>query len=489
MKQLEKSDIQEIIKESRAKLKPLGLRNADDQIPQLTWIFLLKCIDDFEIRREGTIPRYKPIIPKPYRWRDWASDPVKGLSGDDLINYILTDLFPGLKKLTAGKGLEQRISIISIFSSINNRIQDGYKLREIINDVDKIDFKNTKTVKIFAEVYEDLIIEMRNSAENRAVFYTPKAVVQFIVNKIKPNFKNDEKVFDPACGMGGFLLESFNFMKKDEKSSTDIENLRYKTLYGSEKEGEYYLCATMNMLLHDIDKPNLTKENSLSHDTRLITEKDQYQIIMTNPTYGGPEDKSVKKNLPHSMKGASSEMHFLYFVTQSLREDGRGAIIMPNGVLFDSSKSAQEIKGNLFQKCNVHTIIRLPESMFAPYTSIQTNILFFEKTGPTKEIWYYSMPLREGIKSYNKTNPPTLDDFKTLTEWCKNKKENDNDNAWLVKVEDIKDYNLDIKNPKDKDESVDLSPHELISQIISDERKTLKLLEDVKGLIDKEIPK
>lgn len=483
---MEKSELQEIIKTCREKLKPLGLRKADDQIPQLSWVLFLKCLDDFEKRRELE-KHYKPIITKPHRWRDWATDPVKGLSGDDLLNFILSELFPALRNLPAEKGLEQRATVNSIFASINNRIQNGYKLREIINEINKINFTNTQIVRTFAEVYEDLIIEMRNDAARRAVFYTPKAVVQFIVNQIKPNFKKGEKVFDPACGMGGFLIESFNYMKKDEKSTPDLIKLRYHTLYGTEKEGEYYLCAVMNMLLHDLDKPNLLKDNSLSKDTKLITEKDQYHVIMTNPTYGGPEDKSVKKNLPYVMQGASSEMHFLYLVTESLREGGRGAIIMPNGVLFDSDKAAGEIKGNLLKKCNLHTIIRLPTSMFEPYTGIQTNILFFEKKGPTKEIWYYDMPIRTGIKGYSKTKSPILEDFEPVVEWMKNKKENDN--AWLVKVTDIKDYNLDIKNPNVKEEKVDLSPHELISQIISDEKKTLNLLEDVEKLIQKEIPK
>lgn len=481
---MEKPAIQEIIKNSFEKMKLENLKKTDDQLPQLSWILFLKILDDFEKRRELR-KGYKPIILKPYRWRDWAADPNSGLSGEDLIKYLINELFPALRELQIEEGAEQRQVVNSIFSSINNRVLNGYKLREIINDVNTIDFTNTGTVNTFCEVYEDLIIKMRNDAGKKAVFYTPQAIVQFIVNVIKPDFKEREKVFDPACGMGGFLIESFNLMKKDEKSTKDIEKLRYESLHGVEKEAEYFLCAIVRMLLHDLDKPNILKDNSLSRDTKMITERDQYPVIMTNPTYGGAEDKSVKKNLPYEMKGASTESHFLYMVTQMLKDKGRAAIIMPNGVLFDSDKGG--IKENLLNTCNLHTVIRLPESMFEPYNSIQTNILFFEKTVPTKEIWYYDMPVREGIKGYGKTKPPLLKDFDDVMKWIKNKKKNEH--AWLVKVEDIKDYNLNIKNPNRKEETIDLSPHELISQIISDEKKTLELLEDVEELIQKEIPK
>lgn len=486
---MEKSEIAEIFKNSKAVMKPLGLRNDDDQVPQLTWIMFLKCIDDFEKRKEMQ-SNYRPIIPKPWRWRDWATDEVKGLTGQDLFNFITTDLFPTLQRLPAEEGLEERNIVSSIFRNVNNKLTGdagGYKLRQIVNDLNRIPFTDTNIVRMVSELYEDEIIAMRNSAKNRAVFYTPKAIVQFIVDKIKPDFRRGERVFDPACGMGGFLIESLNYMKKYEKSREDLDKLRYKTLYGIEKEGEYYLCAVMRMLLRDIDKPNLLKDNSLSKDTKMITDKDQYEVIMTNPTYGGDEDKSVKTNLPFSMKGASTELHFLYYVTESLKENGRAAMIVPSGVLFDASKSASEIKKHLLDACNLHTIVRLPETMFSPYNNIATNILFFDKSTPTTEIWYYQMKIREGLQAYGMTNPPTNEDFESVSKWYERKE--GNENTWKVKVEDIKEYNLDLKNPHIKEEKIDLSPHELIKQILDDERKTLTLLEDVEKLIKKEIPK
>jgi len=482
---MEKSEISQIFKECKDRMKPSGIIHDDDQIPQLSWLLFLKCLDDLE-RKKEIHKGYKPIIPKPFRWRDWAQG-VKGLTGQDLITFILVELFPNLQNLQIEEGLQERNIVNAIFRNINNKVQNGYKIREIIDDINKIDFTNTNTLANASLSYEDEIIKMKNSAENRAVFYTPRAVSQFIVNVIKPDFRKGEQVYDPACGMAGFLLESFNLMKKYEKSASDVQKLRYQTLFGTEKEGEYYLCAVMNMLLHDIDKPNLLKGNSLSTNIKEITEKNQYHVIMTNPTYGGDEDKSVKNNLPYSMKGASTESHFLYLVMEILREKGRCAIIMPNGVLFDTGESAKKIKSSLMDKCNLHTIIRLPESMFAPYASIVTNILFFDKSSSTKEIWYYEMPLREGIKAFSKTKPPLLSDFEPVLEWFDNKKESDI--SWKVKVSDITEFNLDIKNPNQKEEKTDYSPHELIKQILDDERKTLSLLEDVEKLIQKEIPK
>ena len=483
---MEESQILEKIKEIKAKMKPLGLRKADDQVPQISWILLLKILDDFDIRQEDD-PSYKPIIPKPYRWRDWTAN--KKFTDQPLINYVTTELFPKLRDLPIEEGLETRQIVTSIFRHVNNRIPNGMVLREIINefDVDELSFTDINVVKTFKKIYENQIIEMRNAAAKRAVFYTPHAIVQFIVNYINPDFRKKEKVFDPACGMGGFLIESFKKMKQYEKGSESIIPLREKTLYGVEKEGEYFLCAILNMLLNDITKPNVSLGNSLQKDTKTISPNDQYHVIMTNPTYGGSEDKSIKDSLPNNLKGASTELHFLYYVLESLRDGGRAAMIVPNGVLFDTEKAGNLIKEKLLSTCNLHSIIRLPGTIFEPYNSIRTNILFFEKTGPTKEIWYYDIPIREGIKGYSKTKPPTLEDFAAVVDWMENKEENDF--AWKVPVNKLEDYNLDKNHPNKKEETIDLSPHQLIKQILDDERKTLELLEDVEKLIHEEIPK
>ena len=483
---MEESQILEKIKAIKAKMKPLGLHKEDDQVPQISWILLLKIFDDFDLRQEDE-PGFKPIIPEPYRWRDWTSD--KKLTDQPLINYVTTELFPRLRDLPIQEGLEARQIVTSVFRHVNNKIPNGIILREIVDEIDDDEFSFTdiNVVKTFANIYEKLIIEMKNAAEKHAVFYTPQAIVQFVVNYINPDFSKKEKVFDPACGVGGFLIESFNKMKPNEKSTDDIITLREKTLYGVEKEGEYFLCAIINMLLHDVAKPNVVLGNSLLKDTKTITPKNQYHVIMTNPTYGGFEDKSIKDSLPNNMKGASTELHFLYYVLESLRDGGRAAMIVPNGVLFDTEKSGSLIKEKLMTNCKLHTIVRLPETIFKPYNSIRTNILFFEKPGTTEEIWYYDMTIREGIKGFGKKNPPVLEDFAKVEEWMKNRQENEH--AWKVITSELKDYNLDINNPNIKEEKMDLSPRELIRQILENERTTLKLLEEVEDLIQKDMPK
>ena len=491
---MDESTILDKFKEAKSIMKTIGLKKNDDQIPQISWILLLKIIDDYDKKRQDE-PNFQPLIPKPYRWQDWTSQ-IK-LTDQPLIDFVTTDLFPKLRNLPIEPGFEFRQIINSIFRNVNNRIPKGIPLREIIDlFVNKKDEKNTEkiidfaditTVRTFSKVYEKQLEEMRNDAGKSAIFYTPSAVVEFIVSYIKPNFRKNETIFDPAFGLGGFLLESFKQMKPYEKESSDVVTLREKTLFGVEKEGEHFLCMVVRMMLNDLDKLNVVLDNSLHKDTKIIPEKNHYDIIMTNPTYGGHENKSIKDNLPHKMKGASTEMHFLYYVMQSVKDGGRGAMIVPNGILFAGDDAALYAKGKLFSDFNVHTIIRLPKSMFQPYNTVETNILFFEKSGPTKEIWFYEMPIREGIKGYGKKTLPETRDFEPVLQWMKNKEENDI--AWKIKVSELKDFNLVIANPNKKEPTIDLSPHELIQQIISDEKKTLSLLEDVENLINTEIPK
>jgi type I restriction enzyme M protein len=311
-------------------------------------------------------------------------------------------------------------------------------------------------------------------------------VIRFIINQIKPNLKKSEKILDPACGTGGFLVESLEYMKKDEKSKSDYEKLRYHTLYGTDKKPMPYLLCMMNLLLHEIDKPNIVRTNPLSRPFREISERDQYDVIITNPPFGGEEETGLSSNLPVGMQTSDTALSFLLFIMLSLKEKGRCGIILPNGPLFAGGVSAK-IKEKLLSEFNLHTIIRLPKSVFSPYTGIETNILFFDKTGPTKEIWYYAMKLKEGIKAYNKTKPMQYEDFSEVLAWIKNKKQDQN--AWKVSINEIKDFNLDIKNPNDKEEVMNLSPHELIDIILKNEEKTLDLLHEIKMLIKKEIPK
>ena len=496
---MNEQDIREIIKNSKKSMEPDGLKTQDQQFPQLCWILLLKCFEDFEKNRSAADQKnFKESIPKPYRWEDWAADENYGQTGDALVKFVDFDLVPALQKLdTTIKGTESTV-IVSAFSGFKNRIRDGHALRGIINDVNKINFQKKSEAKTFAKIFEEELKDWINTAKKDAYFFTPRVLCEFIVSVIKPSFKKKEIVFDPASGFGGFLIESFNFMKKDEKSKDDIKKLRFDSLKGQEKNPDFFLCGALNLMLQDITIPNVLNTNSLSRPTSDIPMSGEYDVIMSNPSYNEPESDNIQNNLPAELKSKDSALHFLYLIMEELKSEGRAAMILPNGPLFGDKKAAT-LKKILVEKFNLHTIIRLPESIFTPRTSIATNIFFFQKGSPTKEIWYYQMKVPERIRdpskkvknlqfSFNKS-PPEIQDFAEILEWFKDKKENDF--AWKVPIADIvkNNYNLDISNPNDVEETIDLSPHELIKQIIDDEKKTLSLLYDVEKLIQKEIPK
>jgi len=479
--------LESIIKSARDLMrKDAGLNTDVDRIPQLAWMLFLKCFDDFEKKRSAIDKDYKEAIPSSYRWRDWAADENKGKTGPDLIRFVNNDLFSTLGNLVGGKGYEQRDVIASIFKELNNRVLSGYILREIIIIINKVNFFSSDDIHTMARLYERMLLEMRDAAGTNGEFYTPRPIIRFIVGMIHPKLEISEKILDPACGTGGFLTESLEYMKKNQKSTTDYSKLHRKTLFGIEKKPMPYLLSMMNMLLHEIDRPNIVRMNTLTISLKEITEERQYDVIMTNPPFGGEEEARIAKNLPVGMQTTDTALAFLLFIMESLKAKGRCAIILPNGPLFGGGVAAK-VKEKLLTDCNLHTIIRLPESVFSPYTGIATNILFFDKAGPTNEIWYYQMKVREGLKAYNKTNPMAFSDFSKVVAWWDNRV--GNENAWKVNVNEIKGYNLDIKNPNDVEEDSNLNPHELIESIIKDELETLNFLQEIKDLIYKEIPK
>jgi len=480
--------------------KDAGLNTDVDRIPQLAWILFLKSFDDFEKKRSALNKKYSEAIPDGLRWRDWAAEEDskgnknKVLTGPDLIKFVNDELFLKLSKLVGSKGFEQREILASIFKELNNRIMSGYVLRQILNLVNKVNFVSTDDIHTMAKLYEDMLVEMRDAAGSNGEFYTPRPVIRFIVNQIKPSLKNSDKVLDPACGTGGFLTESLEFMQKDIGSKADLKKLTTKTLFGIEKKPMPFLLGMMNLLLHEVDKPNIVRTNTLSRPLREISEKDQYEIIITNPPFGGEEEEGISSNLPVGLQTSDTALAFLLYIMYSLKEGGRCGIILPNGPLFMGGIAAK-IKQKLLEEFNVHTIIRLPETVFEPYTTIATNILFFDKTKPTKDIWFYQMKVDERLRGatraknpkYTKTNPIAYDDFAEIEKWFKNK--STNENAWKVSVNDIVDFNFDVRNPSNKEDVIDLAPHELINNIISDEVKTMKLLQEIKDLIYQEIPK
>lgn len=353
--------------------KDAGLSTDVDRIPQLSWIIFLKAFDDLEKEKSLLDQDFREAIEKPYRWRDWASQEEKGLTGNDLINFVNNDLFPYLYNLVGVNEKDQRTVIAEVFREIFNSMRSGYLLRDIINLVNKIDFTSSDDIHTMAHLYESMLKEMRDAAGTNGEFYTPRPVIRFIVNQIKPQI--GEKILDPALGTGGFLTESYEYMKDQQEKAEDREILQYSTLFGVEKKPMPYLLGMMNLVLHGIEKPNIRRDNSLRIPLYEITEKDRNDVIMTNPPFGGEEEKGILSNFPEATRTAETALLFIQYIMRKLKNGGRCGMVVPNGTLFDIGVGAR-IKKELLENFNLHTIVRLPKGVFSPYADIETNLLF-----------------------------------------------------------------------------------------------------------------
>ena len=472
--------------------KDEGLSSDVERLPQFSWMLFLKCFHDHELKREKKSKSYKRILPKELRWEAWTDE--KNVPDSKLISFVNDKLFPGLASLNGDDTSSQKQHIAAMFKGFKNSVESPSILRQIIDKINTLSFASSDDIHTMAKMYEDMLIEMKDASGQNGEFYTPRPVIRFIVDTVKPSIKKNEMVLDPASGTGGFLSESLDFMQRQAKDQSTKKRLYEKTLFGIEKKPLPYLLGMMNLILHEINDPNITRKNTLASPFSDITEKDRFDCIMTNPPFGGQEEATIAKNLPKEIQTTDTALAFLLFIMESLKKNGRCGIILPNGPLF-AGGAAAKIKQKLLEEFNLHTIIRLPETVFEPYTTIATNILFFDKKAKTKDIWYYQMKVDERLRgttraknpNYTMSNPILYEDFEEIEKWLKNKKENEN--AWKVSVDDLKDYNLDLKNPSDVEEIIDLSPHELIDSIIKGEEKTMKLLGEIKDLIKKEIPK
>jgi type I restriction enzyme M protein len=338
-----------------------------------------------------------------------------------------------------------------------------------------------------AHLYETMLKEMRDAAGSNGEFYTPRPVIRFIVNQIEPQI--GEKILDPALGTGGFLTESFEFMRNQQKKAEDRETLQYHTFFGIEKKPMPYLLGMMNLLLHGIEKPNIRRDNSLRTPLYEITEKDRVDVIMTNPPFGGEEERGIMTNFPEAMRTAETALLFLQLIMRKLKNGGRCGMVVPNGTLF-ASGAGERIKKELLENFDLHTIVRLPKGVFAPYTGVETNLLFFERDGPTKEIWYYELPLppgRQKMKSpcYTKSKPLRYEDFRDLQEWWVRRVENEF--AWKVSVKDLieNECNLDVKNPRKADTEKHKEPQEIVTSIIEKENRVFELLGQIRAHLEK----
>ena len=485
--------------------KDKGLSGDLDRLPMLTWVMFLKFLDDMEQVREeeATLAgkRFRPAIEPPYRWRDWASQTNGGITGPELIAFINQDeavrpdgkrgpgLFAYLRSLRSANG-DRRDVIAAVFEGTVNRMIDGYLLRDVLNKINEIHFTSRDEIHTLGHLYETMLKEMRDAAGDSGEFYTPRPVVKFIVSVINP--KLGETVLDPAAGTGGFLVEAFEHLKKQAKTTGDFKRLQKGTLFGIEPKPLPYLLCQMNLLLHGVEFPEIDPDNALRFPLREIGDRDRVDIVMTNPPFGGEEQRGILSNFPHDKQTSETALLFLQMIMRKLRrpigghKPGRCGMVVPNGTLFGDGVCAR-IKEELLKNFNLHTIVRLPNGVFAPYTSIPTNLLFFDRSRPTKEIWYYEHPLPEGRKNYTKTKPLQLEEFEPLRKWWK--KREANEHAWKVSVDDVLKYdeggslvsaNLDIKNPTSKEELEHLPPDQLAESILQKEHRITELMGEIK---------
>jgi type I restriction enzyme M protein len=509
----------------------------------LTWIMFLKFLDDLELQREGeaklTTKKFKPAIEPLYRWRDWAAQ-SDGITGDELLAFINNEettrpdgkkgagLFRYLRTLSSSNGDDRREVIATVFRGVQNRMVSGYLLRDVINKIGGIHFTSSGELHTLGSLYESMLREMRDAAGDSGEFYTPRAVVRCMVEVVNPRL--GETVLGPACGTGGFLVEAFNHLSKQVKTVADRKVLQEKSVFGCEAKPLPFLLAQMNLLLHGLDAPQIDPGNSLRFKLTEIGERDRVDVILTNPPFGGEEEKGIQGNFPEDKQTAETALLFLQLIMCKLRrvprpERGspsrstlaakdasglskvsvagegaaggtpallysRAAVVVPNGTLFGDGVCAR-IMEELLKEFNLHTIVRLPNGVFALYTSIPTNILFFDRSGPTREVWYYEQPLPEGRKNYTKTAPIQFEEFAPLVAWWDQPglgtKREENERAWKVSVAELlaNGCNLDRKNPRAKEDIIHLPPAQLAADILKKEQRIAEIMGNIQKLPSK----
>jgi len=443
-----------------------GVDGDAQRISQLTWLFFLKIFDAKEDEYAITVRNYRSPMPKGLRWRDWAADPA-GITGDALLDFVNNKLFPKLKELDFSEDDDPRGFVVrAVFEDANNYMKSGQLLRQVINKIQGIDFQDSEERHLFNDIYETILRDLQ-SAGNAGEYYTPRAVTQFMTDMTAP--KLGETVMDPACGTGGFLACTIETLRGQVRTMEDQRTLQ-KSIHGIEKKPMPHLLCVTNMLLHGVEVPsNIRHDNTLARPLRDWTRKDRVDVILTNPPFGGIEEPGIESNFPVVFQTKETADLFLVLIMHVLQEEGRAAVVLPDGFLFGDGIKAR-IKEKLLAECDLHTIVRLPNGVFSPYTGIKTNLLFFTKGKPTKDIWYFEHPYPQGYKSYSKTKPITIGEFDREKAWwgsARNgfKTRKESEYAWKVSAEDIKasGYNLDRKNPNKPEEEVG-DPDELLAK-------------------------
>lgn len=440
--------------------KDVGVDGDAQRIGQLVWMIFLKIFDDKEQELELLSDNYKSPLPKWLQWRNWAGDP-EGMTGDELLDFVNDDLFPKLKNLNVGTNGNKRAFIVrSVFEDGYNYMKSGTLMRQVINKINEIDFNSSDDRHMFGDIYEKILSDLQ-SAGNAGEYYTPRAVTQFMADMVDP--KLGEKILDPACGTGGFLTCAIENIRRQYVKTPEDEATLQASIYGVEKKQlPHSLCMT-NMLLHDIDVPaNIKHDNTLSKPLKGYAPKDRVDVVLTNPPFGGMEEDGIESNFPTGLRTRETADLFLVFIMHILKAGGRAGMVLPDGTLFGEGVKTR-IKEKLLKECNLHTIVRLPNGVFNPYTSIKTNLLFFTKGEKTKDVWFYEHPYPPGYKSYSKTKPMRIEEFEPEKKWWDKRQENEF--AWKVSFKDIKagGYNLDIKNPHSPENDLG-DPDELLQR-------------------------
>jgi type I restriction enzyme M protein len=468
-----------VIKSARdAMRKDAGLNGDLDRIPQLAWLLFLKAFDGLEQNRGVTERGFRPAITEPFRWRDWAANP-DGMTGPALLAFVNGTLLPHLRNLSGSGSHDLRDVLGSVFKETNNRMLSGYLLRDVVNKVNEINFASADDIHTMAHLYESMLREMRDAAGDSGEFYTPRPVIRFMVQQVAP--KLGETLLDPACGTGGFLVEAMEYLAPKVKTAEQRRTL-HDNLRGIEKKPLPYLLGMMNLVLHEVAQPKVIRGNALNKPITQITKAERVHVILTNPPFGGEEEKGIQANFPADKQTAETAWLFLQLVIRQLRDGGRCAIVVPNGLLFGEGVGAR-VKQQLLTECNLHTVVRLPDGAFAPYTDIPSNLLFFEKTGRTKEVWFYQLPPPDGRKKYSKTKPIRFEEFADCQVWWENRVESDH--AWRVPITKIEagNFNLDVRNPARPNDLAHRPPAELMAELMATERQILALLEDLQTTI------
>ena len=461
-----------------------GIDGDAQRISQLCWMFFLKIIDDQDQELAIIQPGYSSPIPERFQWRAWATDP-EGITGEGLLTFVNNELFPGLKSLSISNQADNRGRMVrDVLEDAYNYMKSGQLMRQVVNRINDIDFNNLTERQHFGDIYEQILNDLQ-SAGNAGEYYTPRAVTSFIVGRIDP--KPGEILFDPACGTGGFLTCSLRHMRERYVKRTEDDQTMKSALRAVEKKQLPHMLCVTNMLLHDVEDPSFVRhDNTLARPYISWGQKDRVDIILTNPPFGGQEEDGIESNFPQHFRTRETADLFLALIIRLLKQGGRAAVVLPDGSLFGEGVKTR-LKEQLMEECNLHTIVRLPNSVFKPYASIGTNLLFFEKGQPTKDIWFYEHLVPEGQKAYSKTRPIRLEHLQGCVDWWggnERKARVETDRAWKVAAEKIKEsgYNLDIKNPHTAGDNYG-DPGELLERLTAAETDASALRSQLKKIL------